>query len=256
MDNDIYQKQYDFELEQRNSLASATNIPIVALTVIGSALSTMVLGFKYDDNFISCIFIILSVLSSLIMLKALYCAVRSFLGYSYQKIPPAKEMYQHHKELLDWYFQGNKDPNDAEVLAKNDFNLYFYERLSEAAEHNGSNNIMRGNYLHDATMYVVVSFVCITLSAPIYVFNNVKESTDIKKVQLIDSEFNKKELIKMTTNNESAPEPTAVPTTPAPVQPSVSPISVKPTGPQNTIFKGNVDESGRSNINFSKGGEE
>ena len=48
MEQEIYQKQYDFELEQRNSIASAANVPIVALTILGGALSTMIVDFQYS----------------------------------------------------------------------------------------------------------------------------------------------------------------------------------------------------------------
>ncbi|WP_022943276.1 hypothetical protein [Psychromonas hadalis] len=246
MNNDIYQKQYDFELEQRNSIASATNIPVVALTVIGSALSTMIVGFKYNNHLIGYAFILLSIASVLLMFVALYYSVRSFHGYSYQKIPPAKDMEAHYSDLLSWHSEQSEDSKEIEYLAKLDFKQYFNERLSEAAEHNGSNNIQRGNYLHDATRSVVISFVFIALSAPIYVINNVKNNTDINKVTIVNHQQLKAENITMATK----PEPKA------PSAPSAKPMSAKPTGPQNVVFKGNSGDRPKpvasSNVNTKK----
>ena len=245
MNNDIYQKQYDFELEQRNKFASAINIPVVTLTVIGSALSTMVVGFKYNNNLLGHAFILLSIASVTVMFVALYYAMRSFHGYSYQKIPPAKDMKVFYSNLFNWYSEKHEDEKIIKKLTESDFNDYFIERLSEAAEHNASNNIQRGNYLHSTTKYVVVSFLCIALTAPIYVINNVKNSTDINKVTIVNHQQLKSGINIMTTK----PSPKAPDTS------SAKPISAKPTGPQNVTFRDNSDGNSKpvsTNTNSNK----
>ena len=44
---ELFRKQYDFELDQRNSLTSATNIPLVAITVVASATSVILVDYRY-----------------------------------------------------------------------------------------------------------------------------------------------------------------------------------------------------------------
>ena len=45
---ELFRKQYDFELDQRNSLTSATNIPLVAITVVASATSVILVDIGMD----------------------------------------------------------------------------------------------------------------------------------------------------------------------------------------------------------------
>lgn len=243
MDKNLYQKQYDFELEQRNSLASGTSIPIVALTIIGGALSTMVTGFEYKADVLTYSFLGLVALSIVSVLISLYKTVRSFLGYSYHKIPPAQGMKQHYENLVLWHKEQGLDEEASVRSAKIDFDEYFYDRLSEAAENNGSNNIKRGNYLHDATAFVVVAFVFMAISSPIFVYKNITKDTKPTKVQLLNEFPLQKVNIQMATNNQDSSKPSGS-SSDAP-KPTAAPISAKPTGPQNTVFKGNSDDSSK-----------
>ncbi|MGR5370734.1 hypothetical protein [Photobacterium damselae] len=243
MDKNLYQKQYDFELEQRNSLASGTNIPIVALTIIGGALSTMVTGFEYKADAWTYCFLTFVSLSIISVLVSLYKTVRSFLGYSYQKIPPAQAMKEHLEALAEWHKEQGLDEETATRNAQTDFEEYFFERLSEAAESNGSNNIKRGNYLHDATAFVVVAFVFMALSSPIFVYKNITKDTKPTKVQLLKEFPLQKVNIQMTTNNQDSSKPSG--TSSESPKPTAAPISAKPTGPKNTVFKGNSDDGNK-----------
>ncbi len=81
MNRDIFQKQYDFELDQRNGIASATNIPIAALTVVGGALATLVINFNYSNELISYFFLFFVLLTIISMVISVYKTVRTFLGY-------------------------------------------------------------------------------------------------------------------------------------------------------------------------------
>ena len=47
---ELFRKQYDFELDQRNSLTSATNIPLVSITVVASATSVILVDYRYGGN--------------------------------------------------------------------------------------------------------------------------------------------------------------------------------------------------------------
>ena len=110
MDMEIYRKQYDFEMEQRNGIASATNIPIVALTIIGGALSSVVIGYKFSNTLSSNVFLLTTSLSALCILWTVYYVARSFIGYVYQKIPPSKQLTAYYVELKGWHIaSGNTE---------------------------------------------------------------------------------------------------------------------------------------------------
>jgi hypothetical protein len=229
LNREVFQKQYDFELEQRNGIASATNTPIVALTILGGALASAIIGFEYTCSLITYFFAFFISLTSISMLVCVYKVVRTFLGYSYQKIPAASLLKQHLDSLKSWHAaNGGND-----TLAHNDFDNYYDERLSEAAEHNSQNNIMRGNYLHDATASVVIAFVFLFIASPIYIYQKVSSTEKVYQVQLIKEEVKMSDNESGNDNQEQQAAPAAPLETPT--------AAPKPTGPQNVIFKGNSD---------------
>ena len=244
MNRDVFQKQYDFELEQRNGIASATNTPIVALTILGGALAAVITGFKYSDEPVTYLFLLFTLLAIGSMLISVYKLVRTFLGYSYQKIPPAKQLREHLENLKNWHNENGSSDDKAIV----DFAEYFDERLSEAAEHNSANNIKRGNYLHDATLFVVVAFVFLFCASPFYIYERVTSKDKVYQVNLIDN-TSKKEEEDMADNDSGGSnqgQQTAPIAAPSPT-PSAAP---KPTGPQNLVFKGNT-EGGKTSASDS-----
>jgi len=235
LNREIFQKQYDFELEQRNGIASATNTPIVALTVLGGALAAVVTGFKYSNEPVSYLFLMFVLLAIIGMLISSYKLVRTFLGYSYKKIPPAKQLRQHLEDLKTWHNTNGSGDNEAIV----DFDQYFDERLSEAAEHNSANNIERGNYLHDATLFVVIAFIFLFCASPFYIYERVTSKDKVYQVNLIDKTLKKEEKEMAENKSGSSNKGQQVTPSAAPLQtPSAAP---KPSGPQNVVFKGNTD---------------
>ncbi len=169
------------------------------------------------------------------MLISSYKLVRTFLGYSYKKIPPAKQLRQHLEDLKTWHNTNGSGDNEAIV----DFDQYFDERLSEAAEHNSANNIERGNYLHDATLFVVIAFIFLFCASPFYIYERVTSKDKVYQVNLIDKTLKKEEKEMAENKSGSSNKGQQVTPSAAPLQtPSAAP---KPSGPQNVVFKGNTD---------------
>ena len=237
MDMEIYRKQYDFEMEQRNSIASATNIPIVALTIIGGALSSVVIGFKFNSDIQTYLFITIVSLCALSILWTVYYIARSFIGYVYQKIPPSKELADYFKSLKDWHISQGETNEKFNELAKIDFDEYLKNSFSEASERNGNNNIMRGNYLHGSTVAVSVSFVLLTCASPLYIYQKVNSEKHIYEVKIIENTHSRTKEVKMAENNETNNQ---TPTAPVDTTPSAAPAA-KPQGPANWEFRGNAD---------------
>jgi len=181
MDRKIYQDQYDFELNQRNYLASSVNLPIMATTLVGGALSSMALSFPYKINSPSIIFGITAIFSTIFLMISIYLIFRSFIGYEYQKLQPPSALNNHYDDLLNWH----KDNDGTEEDAKNDFHEYLYEKLGEAVEKNSNNNIERGNFLHMATITIAIAMVFLALSGGLYVFAKLQNEPEPCKVQII-----------------------------------------------------------------------
>lgn len=258
MEREIYQKQYDFELEQRNSVASASNIPIVALTIVGGALSTMIVDFKYLWCLSTYVFISLSFLALVTIVISMVFLFRSFIGYSYQKIPPAPALTKYYSELKNWHQQSCKNEEDPIGLAKVDFDEYFNERLSEAAENNGTNNLKRGNFLHDATLWVAIALALLIFAAPFYIYQKINREDTIHQVKIV--EYSNLGLIKeeLKMGNENNGNSTTQQAAPANT-PAAAPASTKPSGPPNVVFKGSVElgnVASRSQITNKTGSKE
>ncbi|MCI5221567.1 MAG: hypothetical protein D3924_02500 [Candidatus Electrothrix sp. AR4] len=254
MERRIYQKQYDFELEQRNHIASSTNTPIVSITVLGGALSSMVMKFPYSHDkytYLFCFFVGLVVIS---MLTALVYIFKSFVGYSYQKIPSASKLSSHYSDLLSWHKEDCGDETKSLQLAKDDFDKYLDVRLSEAADNNGDNNIKRGNSLHDATVTIAIALGLLIALVPPFVYKKVNGGNEVHRIEIVNSLKITNEDSVMSKNqgdgNGSSTQQTTPAQTPsaAPAQdsPTVAPTQAapKPTGPPNIVFKGNVDKVG------------
>jgi hypothetical protein len=231
MDIELFRKQYDFELDQRNTIAASTNLPILGLTIIGSALSLIIVGYKYSITFQSIAFTSLVSLCALLMLWTMYYIVRSLIGYTYEKIPASKIMLEHFNELKIW--QSNNGGDDAK--ATKDFNDYIQSRLSEAADNNSVNNIKRGSFIHGATITVAFAFIFLVLSSPFYVYQKTIKNNPVYQVKIIQTNPNIVKENIMTTSNDNKPTDT-----PAAAPAKVVPVA-KPTGPSNVRFKGNAD---------------
>lgn len=240
MIRNILQKQYDFELEQRNSITSSTNIPIVALTILGGALSSLLIGFHYSNNITTYVFVVILSLSVFSMFFSLYCVVRTFLGYSWQKIPSAQSLVSHLEDLEDWHHSNGEESEIVPEKAKEDFNIYFNERLSEAADHNSENNIKRGNYLHGATAALTIAFVFLVLSTPFYIYQKAVKVTEVYKVKIVNELKLRNEEKGMSENTDSGNKSNTQQAKPEAAPASKPTVSQKPTGPRNIVFKGSV----------------
>lgn len=181
MDRKIYQEQYDSELNQRNHLASTVNVPIVAATVLGGALSSMLLRFTFKIDAVSISFVIISIISALFLGMSVFLIFRSLIGYEYEKIAPPSALKTHYNKLKEWH---EKNPN-SEGDEKIDFDEFLYTRMGEAVEINSKNNIDRGNYLHMATIAIAIATVFLAMSGGLYIFNKLDNGASTHKVKII-----------------------------------------------------------------------
>lgn len=231
MDIELFRKQYDFELEQRNSIAASTNLPILGLTIIGSALSSVIIGYKYSLTLPLILFTVLVCLCAILLLGTVYYVVRSLTGYTYEKIPSSTLMLSHFNDLKTWH----KNEGNDEAEAIDDFNEYIQSRLSEAADTNSTNNIKRGSFIHGATITASYSFIFLVLSAPFYIYQKALDNNPIYQVKIVQPQPNTVKETTMATSNDNSNTRTDTPAA-APAVPLT-----KPTGPRNEQFKGNAD---------------
>ena len=247
MYSELFQKQYDFELEQRNSIASATNIPIVAITVVASATCAILIDFQYKQSMECYAFIAFAVSAILAFVFSVSCLFRSFWNYEYHKLPTSSLLKQHHDSLKTWHLGNGNSAEEAMKTAEADFADFIEERLAKATDRNSQNNIVRGNYLHLATAAVAYAVVFLLPAGGIYIYNKASRTDKIQSIKIVDPISIKDG--KMASNSSSGGNnPPAAPAT----APTINP---KPAGPPNTAFKGNTDmpkPNANSNSNSKK----
>lgn len=241
---DLFRKQYDFELEQRNGLTAATNIPIVAITVVASAASVILLDYRYNRDLLSYVFGVFAGTAVLTMAFSVYSVFRSFWNYNYQKLPSGKALRQHNEDLLAWHLQNGCPPGDAKVLAEADFADYLTGQIAEAADWNGQNNIVRGNYLHRATAAIAIGVALFLPAALLYAHNKATVDDKILQVRItepVSIKHKEPSMSSSQTPSRSSQPASAPASAPAPA-PAPAPMpSAKPAGPSNVMFKANTD---------------
>ena len=250
MDSDIFQKQYDFEMTRKNNLSSSVNVPIVALTVLGGATSSMILKYEYSYNVPTYIFITVVLLSICFSGYALILVFKSQIGYWHHKIPSSNTLSKYHHELIAWYEKEGHNEEKAKLLAKVDFDDYLNRKLSEASDANGQNNLKRGAFLHDANVKIAIALVFVAIASPFYIYSNLTKSESPSKIQVVNPIHLKNEEIVMPPeedDNSSSSDSSTISSTQS--QPAE-----KPAEPPNVVFKDNAQVT-ESKDNGSSSGE-
>lgn len=233
MTPELFQKQYDFELEQRNGLTSATNIPLVAITVVASATSVILVDYRYGNDSLTYAFGVFAAATLLAIVFSVYSLFRSFWNYDYKKLPRPADLLKHHQDLYSWHLQNGRTSEEARTLADADFEAYLVGNIAEATDWNGRNNVVRGNRLHQATAAIAIGVALLLPTALLYAQNKVTAEDHVHQVRIIDSVKTQPKEQDLTNSNTTGSSQPA--STPGPVP------AAKPSGPPNIVFKGNSD---------------
>lgn len=241
MHTELFRKQYDFELEQRTALTSATNIPIVAITVVSSAASAALLDFQYAWSASSYAFMLFIAVALVAVCFSVYSVFRSFWNYEYQKLSSPTRLRQYFRDLLDWHVARGAGADAAFRLAKEDFQDFVDERLAEASSWNGQNNLARGNFLHRATAAVAFAVVALLPAAGLYAYVKASAVDKIHQVRVVNLSNATERIVPMSDTPSSPAARPASTSAPAPAPATSVPTiaEAKPTGPPNDMFKSN-----------------
>ncbi len=228
MNSELFQKQYDFELEQRNSIASATNIPTVAITVVASATCAILLDYQYNKSLACYAFIAFAALAIFSFGFAVFSLFRSFWNYEYQKLPSPSLLKQHYDDLKNWHLGNGCSADIATENTNIDFSDYLNEKLGAAADWNSQNNIARGNYLHRAAAAVATAVIFLIPAGSIYIFNKATADEKVHAVKVVDSNVISTKDASMTTKQSSGGnnQPAAAPSAPASPSSTVNHASI------------------------------
>lgn len=183
MAHDVFKQSYDFELEQRNHLIDAVNVPILALTVLGGALVTMVMNFPYSEHqpVGRTAFLVVAVLASTALLIAVFAVFRALVGYWYEKIPSATKWNHHYEKLVSLY--GGR--SDGQELIAREFDNAVTVVYGKAADANAKINRKRGRWFFVANISVAIAATLLAVAGGLFTFASITEKVHIQEIRIV-----------------------------------------------------------------------
>jgi hypothetical protein len=158
MDNyELYKEFYFFEINRKNELNNAINIPVLILSIIVS------IHFFLFSQKMNCLIIlfgkVLAVITLLSMIYSIYFLLKSFSNfhksYEYREMPLMTEVYLYEKG----------------VDKKETFETFLVEEFSDCATHNFEINKTRTEDLAKAKKGIFVGLISTFLFSMIYILS-------------------------------------------------------------------------------------
>lgn len=168
MTPEINRDLYKIEMEQRAHLIEAAIVPILAITVLGSGLLAMLLGFPYTPGALTVLFVGFAGMAGMGVAVAIGAVFRAFIGYHYERPASPRSWQTYFDKLLAHY----ADATGQLALARAALERAFHARLSDATYINRRNNKRRGNSIFLANLCcagilaaLAASGICYALAA-------------------------------------------------------------------------------------------
>jgi len=165
----FYKDQYDKSLAGRTDINGSISTPIGILTVLLAGLYFCASNFDYKDaDWLTCFFIVIAVLSSLLLLVAIIYLILAFAdfldGRSYFYLNDADILNQYYENLLTSYKTTPPlAPATAESQSRADFDEYLLEELIRNAANNQRINRIKTALLFQSHKFMIYAIISIFL---------------------------------------------------------------------------------------------
>lgn len=198
----LYEKLYFHEIENKDKIASRSQLPLAIFVTLISLLGFMLMGVDFNcAPMMLLIFLAFFGVSSIVVLFGVIYFIKSFYGHSYAFIPTASATEQYKNDLITTY----EEYENGTTLAKNYLKDYLYRYYHECSSKNSVVNDLRSKCLHRSNTFIIISLLPILLTFLIFNFGNVDKNRNEKIQKVIISNPLKLELphtfIKQDTNN-------------------------------------------------------
>lgn len=187
----FYKEWYYKELERRDQLANALNIPITLLTALFGLTAYLCINFNYKskDDCIINLFILFISLSSIALVITMIMLLISYVHkYQFQSFPlydflklesdEAKDAVKKFNNEIDIY---NSNTDEDDLIPDSDkltYDIEYEERLCilliGIIEKNATNNDIKAIFILRAKIALSICFVLIFISLGIFTFNYFK----------------------------------------------------------------------------------
>jgi hypothetical protein len=175
MTPEINRDLYRIEMEQRWHLVEAATVPILAITVLGSGLLAMMLGFPYSSGALTVMFLVSAGTAAFGVAFAIWAVFRAFIGYHYER-PASPCSWQKYFGRLLVYHAGASERLKLATAALEDA---FHSRLADATHTNRRNNKRRGSAICLANLCCAIVLAALVASAICYVVAIIVQSPSL-----------------------------------------------------------------------------
>lgn len=236
MKTEFLKELYFEELRRKEQETSAPTIAVAVLTLVCGIFSYYLEHFRFQQHAISYLFIVSLTLAVISFAFSICFIIRSYVGYTYQRLPCASTMKNYYEKLLE-YNRATRIPDEK---TEQEFDDFLRQRMAEATKINSWNNNSRAEFIYKAIRYLAF-LVVFTFVAGIPIIITVitdKDKTQPVYITNLNNAFHSgmREHI-MCEQNQSPENSGEQSSSPASVEQQSQPRLVKPVPPSNQSTK-------------------
>jgi hypothetical protein len=173
LDFEFLKDRYDFELDRKDKLTDALNLPVGILGGLGSLLALMARSFSYQDSVLTWAFAPFLVAAILAFVACLVQLGRTYHRQTYVYLPLLETLVQwedENREFLGYVERTGGTSNEAGLPS------YVRMRIIEAADRNTGSNDERSSLLYWARVWLFAVLMLTAFAGIPYVADQVRYS--------------------------------------------------------------------------------
>lgn len=179
---DLYEKLYFHEIEVREKLGGRLQTPMAIIVSLIGVLAFLIQNFDSEHLTTPAMaFLILLILSTVVLVVAIYFFVRSWYGNTYDFLPSADDTEQY-RQLLQKTYEQYKD---GDVLAEEYLYEYLCSNYIKCATQNTQCNDKRSLNIHKMNGTVIISTVLIALSVMVFFLGDIDKSKTNRPTEVV-----------------------------------------------------------------------
>lgn len=179
---DLYEKLYFHEIDVREKLSGRLQTPMAIIVSLVGVLTYLLQNFDKGHNGNSVLaFLSLFLLSSVILVIAIYFFIRSWYGNTYAFLPSA-EATEQYRQLLQKTYEQYKN---GDSLAETYLNDYLCTKYISCATQNTQCNDLRSLNLHRTNGTLIVSTLLVAVTFLVFFMGDLDSTKASKPTEVV-----------------------------------------------------------------------
>lgn len=180
----LYEKAYNFELQQKNTINSRLSFPITILTLFLGALTFLIRDLPKADGSICCsIFFTTFSLIIISLIFAIYCFVRSIFPHKYAYIKSIGSI----DSIICSLKQYNDDGKHTEKRnIEKELVFFLLHQYKVSADENRNLNKIKSGYFRRVIILLFLSVIFLMVAIPAYFLKTYDLPQKIQKIEIVN----------------------------------------------------------------------